>query len=233
MENKISNLPPEIESLHKLIASLHGKNRELLEQNNNWSSKYQKLSNQNTELLDRVNKLEEQLKFLKAKRFGRSSEKLERKIDIVERLLEEEESLLGFQTNSTTFIGDTIGEKSHAKRKKLPDHLPREEVVLMPEPKCDSCGGEEFRTIEEDISEVLEHIPETFKVIRYIRPRCACIKCDNIMQAYAPSKVIDKGNTGPGLLAHIVVNKYCNHLPAYRQSQIWLCPIDCVNYHKL
>jgi transposase len=91
----------------------------------------------------------------------------------------------------------------------------------MPEPKCDFCGGEEFRTIEEDISEVLEHIPETFKVIRYIRPRCACIKCDNIMQAYAPSKVIDKGNAGPGLLAHIVVNKYCNHLPAYRQSQIY------------
>jgi transposase len=68
---------------------------------------------------------------------------------------------------------------------------------------------------------VLEHIPETFKVIRYIRPRCACIKCDNIMQAYAPSKVIDKGNVGAGLLAHIVVNKYCNHLPAYRQSQIY------------
>ena len=228
MENKIGNLPTEIESLHKLIASLHGKNQELLEQNNNWSSKYQQLSNQNTELskkntelLDRVNKLEEQLKLLKAKRFGKSSEKLERRIDIVERLLEEEESLLGFQTNSTTFIGDTIGEKSHAKRKKLPAHLPREEVVLMPEPKCDSCGGEEFRTIEEDISEVLEHIPETFKVIRYIRPRCTCIKCDNIMQAYAPSKVIDKGKAGPGLLAHIVVNKYCNHLPAYRQSQIY------------
>ena len=117
MENKISNLPPEIESLHKLVASLHGKNRDLLEQNNNWSSKYQKLSNQNTELskkntelLDRVNKLEEQLKLLKAKRFGKSSEKLEHKIDIVERLLEEEESLLGFQSNSTTFIVEKIAE---------------------------------------------------------------------------------------------------------------------------
>jgi len=92
MESRISNLPPEIESLHKIIASLHGKNRELVEQNNNWSTKYQILSNQNTELLERINSLEEQLKLLKAKRFGKSSEKLEYKIDIVERLLEEEES---------------------------------------------------------------------------------------------------------------------------------------------
>ena len=221
MESRISNLPPEIESLHKIIASLHSKNRGLVEQNNNWSTKYQILSNQNTELLERINSLEEQLKLLKAKRFGKSSEKLEYKIDIVERLLEEEESLLGFQSKSSSFTVETTDKKSQAKRKKLPDHLPREEVVLAPETKCDACGGEEFRTIEEDRSEHLEYVPASFKVIRYIRPRCACVRCDNIMQAYAPSKVIDKGNVGPELLAHIVVNKYCNHLPAYRQSQIY------------
>ena len=242
MEYRISNLPPEIESLQRIIASLDSRNQELLEENKQWISKYQTLTSQNTslirkytklatnntellekntELLERINKLEEQLKLLKAKRFGKSSEKLEQKIDIVERLLEEEESLLGFESKSSRITGETIEEKSRAKRKKLPDHLPREEVVLKPEAKCDACGGEEFRTIEEDVSEVLEHIPETFKVIRYIRPRCVCVRCDNIIQAYAPSKVIDKGSVGPGLLAHIVVNKYCNHLPAYRQSQIY------------
>jgi len=94
MESRISNSASEIESLHKLIASLQGKNRELLEQNSNLSFRYQGLSNQNielskqnsallkknTELLERINKLEEQLKLLKAKRFGKSSEKLERQI---------------------------------------------------------------------------------------------------------------------------------------------------------
>lgn len=228
MESIISNLPPDIGLLHKIIANLHSKNQELVKQNESWSSQYWVLSDQNselskknTELLEQINKLEEQLRLLKAKRFGKSSEKLERKIDIVERLLEEEESLLGFQSKSSSFTVETTDKKSQAKRKKLPDYLPREEVVLTPEAKCDTCGGEEFRTIGEDTSEFLEYVPASFKVIRHIRPRCVCIKCDNIVQSYAPSKVIDKGNVGPGLLAHIVVNKYCNHLPAYRQSQIY------------
>lgn len=191
MESRISNSPSEIESLHKLIASL-------LEQNNNWSAKYQGLSNENielskqnsallkknTELLERINKLEEQLKLLKAKRFGKSSEKLERQIDIVERLLEEEETLLGFQSKGNFTLEGNVKEKGLAKRKKLPEHLPREDVVLESESKCESCGGEKFRKLGEDISEVLEHIPETFKVIRYIRPRCVCIDCEKIVQAY-------------------------------------------------
>ena len=60
------------------------------------------------------------------------------------------------------------------------------------------------------------------QVIRHIRPRCACIACEKIVQAYAPSKAIDKGKAGPGLLAHILIQKYCNHLPIYRQHQIYL-----------
>ena len=56
---------------------------------------------------------------------------------------------------------------------------------------------------------------------KYIRSRCACTNCDNIVQAYTPSKVIDKGIAGPGLLADIFVNKFSNHLPAYRQSQMF------------
>ena len=140
---------------------------------------------------------------------------------MVEKALEEQESLLGFELKTGITLEEESREKGKAKRKKLAAHLPREDVILEPESKCESCGGEKFRTIGEDISEVLEHIPESFKVIRYIRPRCACTTCDNIVQAYAPSKVIDKGIPGPGLLAHIFVQKFCNHLPAYRQSQIY------------
>ena len=231
----ISNLPPEVESLHKLIATLHDKN-------NSWSSKYQKLSQEkaellvnhtalnkkcaeleskNTELSDHIVILEEKLRLLKAKRFGKSSEKLEHQIDTVERLLEEEETLLGFNSKPNSSVKNDIQEKSKAKRKKLPADLPREEVILEPDAKCDSCGGESFRKIGEDVSEILERIPESYKVIKYIRPRCVCTNCDNIAQAYAPSKVIDKGIAGPGLLADIFVDKYSNHLPAYRQSQMF------------
>ena len=78
-----------------------------------------------------------------------------------------------------------------------------------------------YYKIGEDVSEILERIPESYKVIRYIRPRCVCSNCDNIIQAYVPSKVIDKGIAGPGLLADIFVDKFSNHLPAYRQSQMF------------
>ena len=249
MNIDISNLPSEVESLHRVIASLKNKNK-------TWSSKYQKLEQEkyelssshsklssnhidlntryselesnHTELLQKNDKLsnyisllEERLRLLKAKRFGKSSEKLERQIDVVERLLEEEETLLGFNLKPSITSKEDTQEKGKAKRKKLPSHLPREEVVLEPETKCDSCGGETFRKIGEDVSEILERIPESYKVIKYIRPRCACTNCDNIVQAYTPSKVIDKGIAGPGLLADIFVNKFSNHLPAYRQSQMF------------
>lgn len=263
MQIDISNLPPEVESLHKLIATLHDKNNDLSEQNSYWAFKHRelskrnrtlssehtslinryrnlvtqntellsqktsligeckKLADDNSELLNRINKLEEQLARLKARRFCKSSEKLERQIDIVERLLEEEETLLGFESKSSFALEGEVKSKGQARRKKLPDHLPREDVILQPEEKCDVCGGEKFRTIGNDISEIIERVPESLKVIRFIRPRCACTSCDNIVQAYAPSKVIDKGIAGPGLLAEIFVDKFCNHLPAYRQSQIY------------
>ena len=215
MQINIDTLPTDIESLREIIVVLNNKNYLLFNEND-------KLATENGELLNRINILKEQLAVLKAKKFGKSSEKLDRQIDLVERALEEQESLLGFESKTDISLEETSKEKGKARRKKLPAHLPREDIILEPESKCNSCGGEKFRTIGEDISEVLEHIPESFKVIRYIRPRCACTNCDNIVQAYAPSKVIDKGKPGPGLLAHIFVQKFCNHLPAYRQSQIYL-----------
>ena len=249
MKIDISNTSSEVESLRQIIATMKDKNQDLSEQNNNWSLKCQKLEQENselssshvtlhtryselesnhtellqknTELSNYIALLEERLRLLKAKRFGKSSEKLERQIDVVERLLEEEESLLGFNLKPSANSKDDTQEKGKAKRKKLPTHLPREEVLLEPEAKCDSCGGKAFRKIGEDVSEVLERIPESYKVIKYIRPRCACTNCDNIVQAYTPSKVIDKGIAGPGLLADIFVNKFSNHLPAYRQSQMF------------
>jgi transposase len=78
-----------------------------------------------------------------------------------------------------------------------------------------------FRTIGDDVFEILEYVPASFRVIRTIRPRCACIHCDQIVQGDAPGNTIDKGKAGPGLLAHLLVQKYCHHLPFYRQSQIY------------
>lgn len=73
----------------------------------------------------------------------------------------------------------------------------------------------------EDISEVLEYVPASFRVIRHVRTKLSCTKCDCIVQAEALSRPIERGLAGPGLLAHVLVSKYCDHLPLYRQSEIY------------
>ena len=64
-------------------------------------------------------------------------------------------------------------------------------------------------------------MPASFVVIRHVRPKLSCSKCDCIVQAEAPSRPIERGIAGPALLAHVLVSKYCDHLPLYRQSEIY------------
>lgn len=116
--------------------------------------------------------------------------------------------------------------------RSLPDHLPREEQVHRPETTaahhdahgepcgCSACGGR-LRLIGREVSEQLEYVPARFKVIRHVRPKLACVKCQTIFQALAPSRPIAKGVAAPGLLAHVMVAKYCDHIPLYRQSGIY------------
>jgi transposase len=78
-----------------------------------------------------------------------------------------------------------------------------------------------LRLLGEDVSELLEYVPATFKVIRQVRPKLSCCGCERIVQAPAPSRPIDRGLAGPGLLSHVLVAKYADHLPLYRQSEIY------------
>jgi len=116
--------------------------------------------------------------------------------------------------------------------RSLPEHLPREEHVHRPKTTtahhdasgqpcgCTACGGR-LRLIGREISEQLEYVPAHFKVLRHVRPKLACVKCQAIFQAPAPSRPIAKGMAAAGLLAHVMVAKYCDHLPLYRQSRIY------------
>ena len=105
-------------------------------------------------------------------------------------------------------------------RRDFPDHLSRESVFHPPETAhCPDCGGR-LKPLGEDVSEILEYVPASFKVVRHIRPKLACACCDHIAQAPAPSRPIPRSFAGPALLAHIMVGKYCDHLPLYRQSGI-------------
>jgi transposase len=105
-------------------------------------------------------------------------------------------------------------------RKPLPDHLERNDEVLSPGEECGRCGGA-LKTLGEDVTEELEYAPGRFVVNRIVRPRMACACCEAIVQSPLPSRPIERGRPGPGLLAHVLVSKYSDHLPLYRQSQIF------------
>jgi transposase len=107
------------------------------------------------------------------------------------------------------------------KSRALPAHLRREVRTHLPEhATCPCCNGE-LRKLGEDASEVLEYTPASFFVIRHVRPKMSCRKCSCVVQAPAPERVIERGLPGPGLLAHVVTAKFCDHQPLYRQSQIF------------
>jgi transposase len=105
-------------------------------------------------------------------------------------------------------------------RRRLPEHLPRETVVHAPAAACPHCGGA-VRTLGEDKSEVLEYVPGHFKVVEHVRPKVSCRACDQISQAPTPILPIERGRPGPGLLTQVLISKYCDHLPLYRQADIY------------
>src|SRR3984957_17874063 len=160
----------------------------------------------------------EQLKLLIAKlrrmQFGRSSEKLDRQIEPLQQNDAEMAAAVPEEIASMDPVARSV-------RRPLPAHLPREVRTHLPEQKtCPDCGGE-LRKLGEDVSEVLERIPSRFEVIRHVRVKLACACCDRIVQAAATSRPIERGIAGPGLLAHVLVSKYADHLPLYRQSEIY------------
>lgn len=165
-----------------------------------------------------IEKLKLQLARLRRMQFGRSSEKLDREIAQLELLIEE------LETPAPAVVAARAARDEQQSRrpvrKPLPDHLPREALIHETACSCPACGGA-LRAVGEDISEVLEYVPSHFKVIRHVRPKMACDACDRIVQATAPSRPIARGLAGPGLLAHVLVGKYCDHLPLYRQSEIY------------
>ena len=154
---------------------------------------------------------------LKRMQFGRRSEKLDQQIDQFELRLEELQSA---QAQATAPAEAKAAEKTQPVRRPLPEHLPRERVVHQPACSCPDCGGA-MRQIGEDVSEVLDYVPARFRVIRHVRPKLACTACERIVQLPAPLRPIDRGVASAALLAHVLVSKYADHLPLYRQSQIY------------
>ena len=197
-------LPDDIESLQRLV----------IEQ-------YAALEAAKSTLLSRdveIEKLKIELARLKRMQFGRSSEQLDQTIAQLELSLEELEASAA-ETAPVLDI-DPAAVKTQPARRALPESLPRETVMHEAPCDCPACGGA-LRAFGEDVAEILEYVPSRFKVIRHVRPKFSCTACQQIVQAPAPGRPIARGLAGPGLLAHVLVSKYVDHLPLNRQSQIY------------
>ena len=193
-------------------------------------SQHEQLRTQEEQLLWREQEIEH-LKLLLARlrriQFGRKSEKLARQIEQLELKLEHlecqrsEAAAAGENEAVITENSPAAGTAKKPGRRPLPAHLPRQIKKHEPtQQACPECGGQ-LRHLGEDVSEVLEYIPASFFVIRHVRPKLSCTGCDCIVQAPAASRPIDRGLAGPGLLAHVLTAKFGDHLPLYRQTEIY------------
>ena len=159
---------------------------------------------------------------LKRMQFGPRSEKFSRDIAQLELQLEDLEAA---QAAAEPEPAQQADKQQRAARKParrpLPADLPREtETIAPPQKACPDCGGG-LKMLGADVSETLEYVPARFKVIRTVRPKLSCACCSRIVQEPAPNRPIARGLAGPGLLAHVLVAKYSDHLPLYRQSEIF------------
>ena len=169
-----------------------------------------------------------QIARLRHERFGRSSERLAGEVEQLELRLDEVLADIANTAGADDAEDDTTSARSPEEkarrrgRKPLPESLPRRDVEHTPAEgcACSACGGA-LRKVGEDVTEILEYRPGRFEVVRHVRPAFSCRICEAMTQAPMPSLPIERGRPGPGLLAHVLVSKYCDHLPLYRQAEIY------------
>lgn len=159
---------------------------------------------------------------LQRDKFGASSERGAKLLDQLELQLAELEEAIA-QDKTVAAITEpqrADPEKQKPARRPLPSHLPRERMVHVAPHDCPDCGGR-LRKLGEDVTETLEHVPASWKVIQHVREKFSCRKCERICQAPAPNHPIARGRAGPQLLAQVLFNKYRAHLPLNRQRDIY------------
>jgi transposase len=160
---------------------------------------------------------------MKRDRFGASAERGRKLLDQLEMQLEdletaaaEDESAVAFAEPDPTIVRPFMRAKP--VRAPLPAHLPRERVVIPSPASCPCCGGK-LAKLGETITETLESIPRSYKVIQTVREKFSCRSCETITQPPAPFHPIARGRAGPDLLATIMHAKFGEHQPLNRQSE--------------
>ena len=184
-----------------------------------------KVAQQDQELVYRQTKIDQlthEMAVLKRNQFGRSREQLDStQVRLLEEAFDEDLAAIEQELNNLTPPPKTDTEPpKKPKRAALPDNLPRVDVHHEPDSTSCKCGCQ-LKRIGQDVSEKLDYTPGVFTVERHVRGKWVCSNCETLTQAPVPAQVIDKGIPTAGLLAHVLVAKYADHLPLYRQEKIF------------
>jgi transposase len=200
----LTALPTDVDALHRLVHELASQ-----------------ATDDQTELAQarvEVERLRLIIQRLQRAQFGRRSERLDG--DQLALGLEDLDADIA-RAEAPVSAVDVADLKPALQRRALPDHLSREDMTLEIEDHvCPCCGGT-LHAIGESVSEMLDFVPSRLRVLRIRRPKYGCRACGTIHQAPAPERPIAKGLATPRLLAHVLVGKYCDHTPLYRQTQIF------------
>lgn len=170
----------------------------------------------------KIDHLTHELAYLRRLKFSHKSEQISAlQMSLLDEVTEADIAAIESELESLkTSMGTTPPVKKVPKREPLPAHLPRREIRHDPESTTCSCGCQ-LRHIGDDVSEKLDYLPGTFQVERHVRSKWACDACETLVQQPMPAQIIDKGMPTSGLLAHLLIAKYADHLPLYRQEQIF------------
>jgi len=165
-----------------------------------------------------------QIEKLNRDRYGPRSERTARLLDQLELTLEELETAatedeIAAEMSAAKATKVASFTRQRPSRKPFPDHLPRERVIVPGPVACACCGGTRLSKLGEDITETLEVIPKSWKVIQHVREKFTCRDCEKISQAPAPFHVIARGWAGPSLLAMVLFEKFGQHQPLNRQAE--------------
>src|SRR5213594_1122615 len=165
----------------------------------------------------RIEKLTRQLYGPRSERTSRILDQIELQFEELESSATEDEIAAEMAVAKTTTVAAFT--RKRPARKPLPEHLPRERVIVPGPTTCLCCGGKRLRKLGETVTETLESVPRQWKVIQHVREKFTCRDCEKISQAPAPFHVLARGWAGPSLLAMVLFEKFGQHQPLNRQAE--------------
>lgn len=229
MEIAPDALPEDLEALRAMVLGLQRKlaqsdqiAADLVVERDALSADVARLAELNARLADLNIRLEHYLARLRRLSFGKSAERMDP--DQLQLALEDTEQAIGEILATKDKLDRKAGrprtKRPAGERASLPDHLPQIDVVIEPDSTACACCGGDLHRVGEDVSKRLDVLPVQYRVIATHRPKYACRACEGeVVQAPAPARLIEGGLPTEALVADVIVAKYADHRPLYRQSQ--------------